>query len=471
MTLPRYAEYKDSRIPWIGQAPAHWDVIALGRAAIDRCDGPFGSGIKSEHYTDSGAVVVRLQNIRAGRFHHGDPVYLNQDYFERELLGHEVLPGDVLIAGLGDENNLLGRACVAPENFGSALVKADCFRFRLDQKRALPAFVASQLSSGAQFDAGTLSSGTTRSRIPLGTMATRMLALPSLKEQATIVDFLDRETAKIDALIVEQEKLIALLAEKRQATISHAVTHGLNPDAPMKSSGIAWLECVPVHWRVTRLRHVATVQTGIAKGKDMAGKRSISVPYLRVANVQAGFLSLDDVATIEIEPEQLERYRLLPEDVLMNEGGDFDKLGRGAIWNGEIEDCIHQNHVFAVRAHSVSSQWLSQLIGSDYAQFYFMTRSKQSTNLASISSTNIMELPVLVPPDDEQVAILDFLEQEMSRLSQLEIEAGRAVVLLKERRSALITAAVTGQIDVRGAFSTAEPEHTPLRRLTRIAPA
>jgi type I restriction enzyme S subunit len=220
----------------------------------------------------------------------------------------------------------------------------------------------------------------------------------------------------------------------------------------MKDSGISWLGEVPAHWNVTRLKFVASVQTGIAKGKDTQGKETIAVPYLRVANVQDGHLALDEIAMIEIEPEQLDRYRLQSGDVLMNEGGDFDKLGRGAVWNGEIVDCIHQNHVFAVRPHGVSSGWLNQITGSDYAQFYFMGRSKQSTNLASISSTNIMELPVLIPPDTERNAILVFIERESVKLNAVHAEAERSIKLLRERRSALIAAAVAGKIDVRAAM-------------------
>src|SRR5690606_40650359 len=136
-------------------------------------------------------------------------------------------------------------------------------------------------------------------------------------------------------------------------------------------------------------KHIANVQTGVAKGKDNEGKDTVEVPYLRVANVQDGYLLLDDVATIEIPREDLTRYSLQPGDVLMNEGGDFDKLGRGSVWQGEIEPCIHQNHVFAVRPTAVSSAWLNAFTGSLAAQFYFMGRAKQSTNLASISSSNI----------------------------------------------------------------------------------
>jgi len=165
------APMKNSGIPWIDGVPEHWEVISLNLLSIDKCDGPFGSGIKSDHYTDYGAMVIRFQNIKHGIFNIGVPVFLSQEYFENSLTGHSVIERDVLIAGLGDGNNLLGRACVAPPGLGSALVKADCFRFRIDESRAFPLFIARQLSAGAAYDAGILSTGTTRSRIPLGAMS------------------------------------------------------------------------------------------------------------------------------------------------------------------------------------------------------------------------------------------------------------------------------------------------------------
>ena len=275
-------------------------------------------------------------------------------------------------------------------------------------------------------------------------------AMPSLEEQAGIAAFLDRETAKIDGLIGEQQQLVELLREKRQAVISHAVTKGLDPSVPMKDSGVEWLGLVPAHWEVKRLKRIATVQGGVAKGKDLAGQRTVTVPYLRVANVQDGYLKLETIATMEIPEGELDRYLLQPGDVLMNEGGDFDKLGRGYIWRGEIDPCSHQNHVFAVRPKSVGSEWLNAVTGSDYAQFYFMTRSKQSTNLASISSTNLMELPVVLPPVGEQNEILRFIEVQKVQFDALTAEAETAIRLLRERRTALISAAVTGKIDVRG---------------------
>jgi type I restriction enzyme S subunit len=278
-----------------------------------------------------------------------------------------------------------------------------------------------------------------------------LLPAPPGEDQAAVAAFLDRETAKLDALIAKQEWLIALLQEKRQALISHAVTKGLNPDAPMKDSGIEWLGQVPVHWHVTRLKFVAHVQSGVAKGRDLAGAETIGVPYLRVANVQDGYLDLTDVAEIQIAAHELPRYTLQPGDVLMNEGGDFDKLGRGHVWRGEISPCIHQNHVFSVRPAGIEPEWLSLLSSAEYGRFYFMSRSKQSTNLASISATNIGEFPVVLPPRAERRQVLEWVGRESAKLDALMAKARRSIDLLREHRTALISAAVTGKIDVRDA--------------------
>jgi type I restriction enzyme S subunit len=217
----------------------------------------------------------------------------------------------------------------------------------------------------------------------------------------------------------------------------------LPPYPKYKGSGLAWMGQVPEHWNVNRLKLIASVQGGIAKGKDTAGQETVRLPYLRVANVQDGYLDLTEIATMEISDNEIGRYLLQTGDVLMNEGGDFDKLGRGYIWRGEIAPCSHQNHVFAVRPYRVSPEWLNAITGSAYAQFYFKTRSKQSTNLASISSTNLMELPVILPPAKDQETILRFLDRETAKIEALIGEQQRLIELLKEKRQAVISHAVT----------------------------
>ena len=449
MSIPIYCDYKDSGIDWLGLIPRHWMLLKL------------------KHFTQFAGGGTPSREVPS--YWNGDIPWVSPKDMKTEYVvsTEEKITEDGLESSTSNliessrvllvvRSGILKHTIPVAINAVPVALNQDMKALAFNGIFCTPTFFMRWVQDlNDNLLLAWSKQGATVESIEQAYLAETIVPLPPLAEQTTIAAFLDHETAKIDALIAEQEKLIALLAEKRQATISHAVTRGLNPDVPMKDSGVAWLGEVPAHWEVTRLKFVANVQTGIAKGKDTAGKETVTVPYLRVANVQDGYLALDDVTTIDIERDQLSRYRLSPGDVLMNEGGDFDKLGRGAIWQGEIVDCIHQNHVFAVRPHAIQPAWLNRITSSQYAQFYFMGRSKQSTNLASISSTNIMELPVLMPPEGEQQAIHSFLDAETTRVDTLRAESEHAITLLKERRSALIAAAVTGQIDVRNFMAEA----------------
>lgn len=274
------------------------------------------------------------------------------------------------------------------------------------------------------------------------------IPVPPEREQQAIANYLDRETARIDGLIAEKERMLALLEEKRAALISRVVTRGLDPDAPLKPSGQEWLGEIPAHWGLQRLKQLAEVRGGLTLGKQYASEL-LEYPYLRVANVQDGYLKLDDVLTIEVPASEAASNLLAYGDVLMNEGGDIDKLGRGCVWRDEITPCLHQNHVFAVRPRSIDSDWLALWTSTLQAKRYFESRAKRSTNLASISGSNIKELPVPLPPIDEQLAIRQFLEDRHSRLEEVRGELRDSLRLLSERRAALITAAVTGRVDIQ----------------------
>ncbi|WP_156902641.1 restriction endonuclease subunit S [Desulfomicrobium escambiense] len=221
--LEPHRRFKDSGVEWLGDVPDGWKVCKLKTITESRCDGPFGSGLKSEHYTDEGVRVVRLQNIRFAQFDNRVAAYIDREYYQG-LGDHSVIPGDVLIAGLGDENNPVGRSCCAPDNLGDAMVKADCFRFRLHRKNAYSPFIALQLSVTANVLAGALSTGTTRGRMNLQVTANREIGLPPFIEQTAIAIYLDRETAKIDRLVEKVEAAIERLQELRSALITAAVT-------------------------------------------------------------------------------------------------------------------------------------------------------------------------------------------------------------------------------------------------------
>lgn len=421
-----YPIYKDSGVEWLGRVPEGWGLCRI-------------------RYILSEKRPVKGRSIPAGAISFGEVV--EKDMLNEETLEtyQEVLPSEFLVNPINlnyDLKSLRVALCKIEVRVSPAYIVLRPIR-EMNQR-----FLRWLLYLFDVAHMKTLGAGV-RQTITFEDIGNCQVVIPTESEQAVIAEILDRETARIDALIEKKTRFIELLREKRQALISHAVTKGLDPSVKMKDSDVEWLGAVPEHWAVKRLKFIATVQTGIAKGKDNAEKDTVEVPYLRVANVQDGYLNLEEVATIEVSTADLSRYLLQAGDVLMNEGGDFDKLGRGHVWHGEIEPCIHQNHVFAVRPHGVGSEWLNTFTSSAAAQFYFMGRSKQSTNLASISSSNLMELAVPLPCEKEQRLILDVLHRQTAQVNALVAQTECSLDLLKERRSALITAAVTGQIDLR----------------------
>lgn len=275
--------------------------------------------------------------------------------------------------------------------------------------------------------------------------------IPPLDEQCAIVQFLDCEAARIDALIEKKHRQIELLQEKRAALISHIVTEGLDPNAPMKEAGLSWLDAVPAHWEIKRLKFASTLQTGLALGKKYADRRLVARPYLRVANVQDGYLDLETVTVVELPPEEAARYQLEPGDVLMTEGGDFDKLGRGYVWEGQIPGCLHQNHIFAVRPDTriLNPHFLAAVMASSHGKSYFTSTSQQTTNLATTNSTKLGSFPVPLPPVAEQAVIVERVKKDSEHLDRLIGKINRSIDRLNEYRTSLISAAVTGKIDVR----------------------
>ncbi len=218
---------KPTGLDWLPEVPEHWEVAPLRRYSSSRCDGPFGSGLKSSHYTDSGIRVIRLQNIGYAEFLDGEPSYISAEHYAT-LGDHDVLPGDLLIAGLGEDRIPAGRACVAPDHIQPAMVKADCFRFRLKLDCLLPEFVALQLSATAAAASAILSTGATRQRVNLQATSGRGIAIPSGDEQAKICQFVAEERWTIGAAVRRIEREIELIREYRTRLISDVVTGKLD---------------------------------------------------------------------------------------------------------------------------------------------------------------------------------------------------------------------------------------------------
>lgn len=448
----RYPGYKDSGVEWLGEVPEHWAVKRL-KYTVTACQ----NGIWGEEPTGGSddLVCVRVADFDRIRNRVVDTKLTPRAVPVNQRDGKLLKAGDLLLekSGGGD------RQPVGTVVLYDLDVPAVCSNFvaRMPVAEGYDPFFLLYLHAAlysGRINTRSIKQNTGIQNLDSNSYLNEMIVLPPQQEQRVIAAVLDRETQKIDDLIVKREHLIGLLEEKRSALISRAVTKGLNPDVPMKDSGVEWLGAIPAHWDTKRLKFLAKVRSGVAKGRNLGEHVTVDLPYLRVANVQDGYLDLSDVAMMTVGIDEVEVYSLRAGDVLMNEGGDFDKLGRGTVWQGQIDPCLHQNHVFAVRSGArVEPEWLSTITLTSYAKHYFVLRSKQSTNLASISSANLQNLLVVVAPPDERSEILSFIEREMTKINALMGKVREHIEKLREYRTALISAAVTGKIDVRDKIS------------------
>ncbi|MEO5376402.1 MAG: hypothetical protein H7832_01255 [Magnetococcus sp. DMHC-6] len=416
MNFPRYAEYKDSGVEWLGEVPEHWGVVQFRR--IFR--------LLTEK-TDRRIFPVALENIVSwsGQY------IATETKFEGEGVAFDV--GDILFGKL---RPYLAKALLA-DQAGEAVGDFHVLRSTadMDGRFALHQILNREFISivdGSTF-------GSKMPRVGWDFMGGLPLAIPPCREQSTIAAFLDRETTKIDALVAEQEKLIALLKEKRQAVISHAVTKGLNPDAPMKDSGVEWLGEVPEHWGVVPFYNVISERNESNNG--MIENNLLSLSFGRI-------IKKDITSNDGLLPESFETYQIIrPGDIVLRLTDlQNDKRSlRSAI----VEQTgIITSAYLAVIPFSINHLYAAFLLRSyDLMKvFYSMGGGLRQ----SMKFSDIKRLPTLQPPKKEQSSIAAYLDRETAKLDTLTTEAQRAIDLLKERRSALISAAVTGKIDVRG---------------------
>lgn len=354
---------------------------------------------------------------------------------------------DVLVTKDSEEPSDIGIPAHVPKDMPGVVCGYHLAVLRPDSNKLHGGYLHWALqSSEVQAYYETAATGISRYALGIQDLGMTPLHLPSLADQQRIANFLDEQTGRIDALIAEKAQLLELLSEQRYSYASRLMTRGLDDNARTQRTSFPELGSIPSHWDVKRLKFLGDVRSGVAKGKDLGDAETVTLPYLRVANVQDGYVDLTDVLEIEVAASDAERYLLKVGDVLMNEGGDNDKLGRGTVWHGQVDPCIHQNHVFSVRLTDPAlPEWVAKYTSTDAARTYFFLRSKQSTNLASINQTNVRELPVPMPPDRERTRILEELNRFTSAVEQLVAHAQEHIARLREYRSSLISAAVAGQ--------------------------
>jgi type I restriction enzyme S subunit len=448
MSFPSYPRYKSSGIEWLGKVPEEWEKIPLrlvasgeGTLFID------GDWIETKDISETGIRYLTSGNVGLGSYKEQGHGYITDETFAT-LSCTEVLPGDILISRL---NLPLGRACIVPPLGARIVTCVDNVIVRPSQKFSRQ-FLVYLLSSKAHFEnTENLGRGATMQRLSRSTLGRIQFALPSLPEQRQIAAFLDFETARIDELIAEQQQLMELLREKRQAVISHAVTRGLDPTVPMKDSGVPWLGEIPAHWFTGKLGRVCKLKGGFAFAATSFG--ASGVPVVRMNNLKRGYLDLSEAARI---PETLcnESVSLQDGDLVWGMSGSTGETGSlgnfARVRTADLPAQLNQRvGRFVANPSSVDLTFLEHVIQTQY--FYEQVMLLVTgTAQYNVSSEQVESATVAIPPLNEQTLINSFLHTALVKFDMLVIQAEAAVDLLQERRAALISAAVTGQIDVRG---------------------
>ena len=409
MNFSRYSGYKDSGVAWLGEVPSHWTT--------QRCR--FLFEIKKRIAGEEGHDILSItqQGIRVKDIDSNDG-QLSQDYSKYQL----VFPGDF---AMNHMDLLTGYVDVSAV---SGVTSPDYRVFSLrDEQSGVAAYFLYVFQNAYKqrilYAYGQGSSQLGRWRLPTDQFNDFSLPYPPAPEQSTIAAFLDRETGKIDALVAEQEKLIELLKEKRQAVISHAVTKGLDPSVPKKDSGIPWLGEVPAHWEIVPLKRVVVLQRGYDLPADE--RETGGVPVVS----SGGVIASHNIAQAKGPGIVTGRYGTIGEFVFVDE--DYWPLNT-ALFSSEMHG--EPRYIWFML------QGVSEL---------FVLNSLKSA-VPGVDRNDVHTVLVGRPPRPEQIEIAAFLNAETQRIDVLITEAQRAIDLLKERRSALISAAVTGKIDVRG---------------------
>lgn len=442
MSFPRYPEYKDSGADWLSEVPAHWEVSPLKYVARVG-NGSTPSREQPEYWTGGtypwlNSSVVNQESVT------------ESDQFVTELALNEchlpkILPPAVLI-GITGQGRTRGMASTL---MIEATISQHVAYVQPNSSRASVGWIRRVVDANYnhlrdESEAG----GSTKGAITCEQISALKVPLPPPLEQRAITAFLDRETAKVDALVAEQQRLIELLKGKRQTVISHAVTKGLNPDVPMKPSGVEWLGEVPAHWEVSRVKELSVFTTSGPRGwSERVGEEGAL--FVQSGDLNASLqVEFQSVKRVLVEDgAEAERTRLRDGDIVVCITGA--KTGNVAVCTSVPGPAYVNQHLCLIRPGAeVLPVFLGTVLKSVIGQAYF--EISQYGLKQGLSLEDVREAPVLLPPLGEQAAIVSWLKAETERLDALTAEAVLAIELLQERRAALISAAVTGQIDVRG---------------------
>lgn len=442
--MGRYRAYRDYQgVPsdWLGEIPSHWQTRRLGALFSRKKKTGFTDEELLSVYRDYGVI----------------PKASREDNFNKpsdDLSPYQLVePGDLVLNKMKTWQGSIAvseyRGIVSPAYFtyrpekhvyGTVL----CPKYVHYLVRS-PVYITQylRLSKGIRVNQWDLDPDTFK---------TLELVIPPHDEQEVISAFLDHETAKIDRLIARQERLIELLKEKRQAVISHAVTKGLNPDAPMKDSGVEWLGEVPAHWEVSKIKfHVTTFEQGWSPQCENRLAEDGEFGVLKVGCVNSGTFNASEHKALPPELDPRTEYRLLKGDLLVSRANTRGLVGSAAVVDKDYRWLLLCDKLYRIRLDNrCLPEFLSYFLGIRVVRDQIeLGSSGASQSMQNIGQDTIKNLPLPLPGNSEAKDILEFVRDKLERFSLLEERTRTAIELMKEHRTALISAAVTGKIDVR----------------------
>lgn len=458
MSFPRYPEYKESGVEWFGEIPSHWE------AARTRALGYFSaSGIDKKW--DNTELAVRM-------FNYVD-VYKNQNKtlsFDEALMettasnekvkAHSVKKGDLLFTPSSETADDIGHAAVVLNVPNNVVYSYHLIRFRPKDHLCsdfLKYFFNSKLVR-AYFES--VCTGTTRMVLVREDFKNLWITFPPKEEQKIIASFLNQETVKIDALITEQEKLIELLRKKRQAVISHAVTKGFSPSVMLKESGVDWLGEIPEHWSQIRLKYIITTWKGVAFKAELFCDEGVRV--VKASDIKSLTIRDSDVC---LPFDLAVSYpKLRSGDVIISTVGSGpdvlnSAVGQIGVIPEALDGCLLNQNTVVLRSDEkkLKQDFLTFILQSSAFRSHLNIIAHGTANQSSINVSDILQFNSPLPPVDEQSKIVSLIENETSHIDGLISSVTQGIKLLQERRSALVSAAVTGQIDVRKVAAEMEP--------------
>ncbi|ELZ5237995.1 restriction endonuclease subunit S [Vibrio parahaemolyticus] len=431
-----YSEYKDSGIEWLKDMPSHWELIRA-KHLFQRVQRPVRPQDGIVTAFRDGEVTLR-SNRRTDGFTNAAKEIGYQGVRKGDLLVH-AMDGFAGAIGISDSDGKCSPVCSVCIPRKIHTVDPTYFGY-LVRQLAVTDYITS-LAKGIRERS---------TEFRFAEFASLFLAAPPKEEQKKIANFLDHETAKIDTLITKQEKLIELLKEKRQAVISHAVTKGLNPDTPMKDSGVEWLGEVPEHWNI--LKFGITNKSAELGGNYNSGEGEEGLPLIKMGNLGRGDISLKKMEYLPIEESFDKAHLLKCGDFLFNTRNSLELVGKVSIWKNELPRALYNSNVLRISFEPTlvsSSQYMSYLFNSDLGLSQLRLIAKGTTSVAAIYYKELKSISFPLPTLKEQEEIVEYVEKNIEKLDALIKQSQKAIQLIKERKTALISAAVTGKIDVR----------------------